>query len=279
MFLKKNNIILILIILIMCVSVVNADYKDFTFLEYYHGINESIVFQGDNIVLSSILWNSTSLDETEWTVIPNESVYCIINNSSVAVIGNESNITNSDGIASVNLVGLNLSVGNYTIKWYYDGNDSYFNATSGPGSLEIKLKYSSNLTLSLSSNNIILGESVTLIANLTNASGDPIPNANITFNINGKNCTNNSGIATYIFTPDSVGEYNITATFNGNESYNGSISMSKTLIVGDSTIPPSNGINNPNNDLLNGNHLLNTGFPLILLLIIIIVGGFYWKRK
>jgi nucleoside recognition membrane protein YjiH len=45
---------------------------------------------------------------------------------------------------------------------------------------------------------------------------------------------------------------NITAIFNGNEFYNGSTSMSKTLIVGDSPI-----------------HLLNTGFPLILLLILI----------
>jgi hypothetical protein len=45
----------------MCVSVVNANNKDFTFLEYYHGMNESIVFQGDNVVLSSILWNSTGM--------------------------------------------------------------------------------------------------------------------------------------------------------------------------------------------------------------------------
>jgi hypothetical protein len=69
------------------------------------------------------------------------------------------------------------------------------------------------------------------------------------FNINGINYTNStnaSGIATYVFTPDHVGEYNITATFKGNEYYNQStgnamlnINSAPTNLV----ISPINGTN------------------------------------
>jgi hypothetical protein len=130
-----------------------------------------------------------------------------------------------------------------------DNEDLVLNVTSNDN-----LNPYTNLTLSLSSDNIVLGNSVTLTANLTNVSGNGIPNANVTFNINGTNYTSNTtedGIATYIFTPDNVGKYNIIAIFNGIESfYNASNSTSKILTVKSPTPPP--GKINTNLDLTHG---------------------------
>jgi hypothetical protein len=298
--LKKNNIIGILIILIISASFVNGesinkstnqllneinnninynnyestildwDGRDYTELVY--GADEYDIFQGADIVVTSTLEDIN--DSSNPIPIPGENIFCIIKNSSGDIINDTSNSTNNDGIASVDLTNLNLSVGDYIINWYYNGSEKYMPAYPKEIST-LKVEPTpptpptpTNHTLSLSSDNIILGESITLTDDLTNSSGNGIPNTNVTFNINGisyNNSTNDNGIATYIFTPDSVGEYNITAIFNGNEFYKDSTSMSKTLIVGDF---PSN-----------GNHLLNTGFPLILLLILIFVVGFYWRRK
>jgi hypothetical protein len=128
-----------------------------------------------------------------------------------------------------------------------DNEDLSLNVTSNDNFPPIPT--STNITLSLSSENIIFGESSILTANLTNVSGNPIPNANIIFNINGNNynnSTNDNGIATYIFTPDHVGEYNITATFNGDEYYNqstGNAVLNVNLAPTNLVINPVNGTN------------------------------------
>jgi hypothetical protein len=134
------------------------------------------------------------------------------------------------------------SAGDYILNSVVDNEDLSLNITSNGSS--------TNLTLSLSSDNITFGESSILTANLTNASGNPIPNANITFNINGtnySNITNANGIATYIFTPEGgAGKYNITATFNGNEYYGRSTDnavLNVNPIPTNLTINPVNGTN------------------------------------
>jgi parallel beta-helix repeat protein len=165
--------------------------------------------------------------------------------------------------------------GNFVLRALVDNEDLSLDITSKDDRIP------TSLTLSLSSNSIILGDSVTLTAKLTNSSGGPIPNANVTFNINGINYTINTtvdGIATYSFKPDHVGEYNITATFKGNETYRGSNSTSKILAVKSSTSQESN--SEGNNGLPGfGNGLRNTGFPLIILLVLSVTGLLYWRKK
>jgi hypothetical protein len=200
--------------------------------------------------------------------------------------------TDSNGVFSYIITSSTLSVlGDYNISVNYLGNGTYEPSNMVNKTFTvIPPPIPTNLTLSLSSDNINFGENVTLTAKLTNASGNPIPNANITFNINGNNysnSTNINGIATYIFTPDRAGKYNIIATFKDNESYNDSTSENKILIVtGGNTPTPTPGfqlydnITNDNGGLpWFGNGLRDTGFPLIILLVLTVTGLLYWRKK
>jgi uncharacterized repeat protein (TIGR01451 family) len=103
-----------------------------------------------------------------------------------------------------------------------DDEDLVLNITSSDNYPPIP----TNLTLNSSSDNITFGDNITLTANLTNNSSEPIPNANITFIINGINeinrttFSNGTAILGISYLP--AGEYNVTAIYNGNESYNAS---------------------------------------------------------
>jgi hypothetical protein len=84
----------------------------------------------------------------------------------------------------------------------------------------------------------------------------------------------------------SVGDYIIHWYYAGSDQYFSVYPKEYSTLKIKQTLPTpspsSNGTdnsNNGNNSLLNGDHLPNTGFPLILLLILIIVSGFSWKRK
>jgi hypothetical protein len=228
---------------------------------------------GENINLSAYLTDDMGNTVTE------QNISFYVNETPVG------NTTSIEGYA--NLSYNSSSVGRVPVLGNYSGHGDYpINISQG----ELEIKIPTNLNLSLSSDNIVLGDSVTLTAKLTDISGDPIPNAIVTFNINGNNYNNSStnvyGIATYIFTPDHVGEYNINATF-ANETHRG-VSTSKKLTVKSPTPsgpPGPDPDNNNTNDTGNGglpgfgNGLRDTGFPLIILLVLSVTGLLYWRRK
>jgi hypothetical protein len=158
--LKKNNMIGILIILIISASFVNGESINKNINQSLNEINNNInynnyeskilrdewgkndtilicdvteynIFQGGDIVVTSTLKDvNGSYDQPPIPPIPipNENVSCTIKNSSGATIFNTENRTNNDGIASVDLTNLNLSVGDYIITWYYKGSEKYLPA-------------------------------------------------------------------------------------------------------------------------------------------------------
>jgi hypothetical protein len=95
-------------------------------------VTEYNIFQGGDIVVTLTLKDvNGSYDQPPIPPIPipNENISCTIKNSSGATIFNTVNRTNDDGIASVNLTNLNLSVSDYTIHWNYYGSDQYLSAS------------------------------------------------------------------------------------------------------------------------------------------------------
>jgi hypothetical protein len=114
--------------------------------------------------------------------------------------------------------------GEYNMIATFNGNYDYSPSTDNVV-VTVNLP-PTNLNISLSRDNITLGESTLLTANLTDVSDNPIPNANVGVWLSSfadekfyNNSTNENGIATYVFTPKHAVKYNIIATFDGNEYY------------------------------------------------------------
>lgn len=84
------------------------------------------------------------------------------------------------------------------------------------------IRQSNSIRLSVSLNQIIIGESVIIYANYTDSDNNPIADAQITFksnnNVIGQATTNNRGIATLTYTPSAIATYNLTASCDDIES-------------------------------------------------------------
>ncbi|MDR3222723.1 MAG: Ig-like domain repeat protein [Methanobrevibacter sp.] len=143
------------------------------------------------------------------------------------VIG--SNITDGNGGFILNIHG--LSHGNYSYRLNATENDTH-NGEITDIIFTIP-KYDTNLTLSTPQ--IIYGDSAVFTANLNSSNGEAINNKTIDFYVDGdivgSNQTNIGGIAILNnYTPPSVGTYVVNASFIGDENYSNS-NITSTLTV------------------------------------------------
>ncbi|MDR0913355.1 MAG: hypothetical protein LBM96_12280 [Methanobrevibacter sp.] len=219
---------------------------------------------GDGVVL-----NATVLDEFGNT-LNSVIVDFYINNIFIG-----SNSTDSNGIAIFNyLVGF---VGGYNLTVVFNGTDNYnFDSVSVFGEFINLTKVNSNIAINSNSNGSKYGDNVILNATLLDEYDNPLNGVNVDFYINGifigSNITGSDGIAILNFNVNFTNQYNLNATFNGNENYTGdSDSVSGEFVKGDAiinlkTIPKTVNINSKltikgnltdnNGKILNGNYKL-----------------------
>lgn len=154
------------------------------------------------------------------------------------------------------------SPGDYSVQVIFAGNDVY-KGFIGKTSFNVA-KYSSN----------IVAEDVTVFFNgkfeavLKDSEGNPISDEILNINVGGTDytvTTDENGIATLNLNFDSVGEYNVITSFNGNKNYNATQKESKItviytnikLVAPDVVITPLEGsfkvtVTDNNNNPLNG---------------------------
>lgn len=110
--------------------------------------------------------------------------------------------------------------GIYNWYLYYKGNDEYDEQIL-PITIEI-INNTNNIVLSTNKNIISYGENILLSAIITDANNQPLSNKIINFKINnntiGTDTSNNNGIATLLYTPQQMGNINITASSQEQES-------------------------------------------------------------
>jgi sugar lactone lactonase YvrE/predicted secreted protein len=129
-----------------------------------------------------------------------------------------------------------LSVGQHSITAVYDGDAQNFASTSQVLSQSVILHPTTNV-LTASSTSLIQGQQLTLTATL-GSSGTIPPGGQVIFSSGtktlGSAALNASGIASLTLAPD-LGTYNITATYQGDSVYAGSVSSAVIVNVVEQT--------------------------------------------
>lgn len=145
--------------------------------------------------------------------------------------GTQTATTNSSGVATFTYTG--QGVGTHTFNCTTTADESYSSVTSSDVTVTMS-KRPTSVSLSLSPSTIYVDGSSTATATLTQSS-TPMSGATLTFKDGsttlGTGTTNNNGVATYTISGLSSGSHSITATYDGNSTYDSSTSTAQTLTV------------------------------------------------
>ena len=193
-------------------------------------VDKTTVFSG-----STVTFTGNVLDE-QGSGVTGLTVY-LFNDEHVKVA---EAVTGSDGVVSISHVC--NGDGDFGFYLSVDGGDSYFGGVSNTVVVSVKKKDSS-LSISLSSSSVSLGESVTVTGTLTGEDGSAISGATVSLMVGSvdssitnyatisTDITNNDGTCTFTYTPDTVGSSSIKLSYDGSETYNGSVSGIVDLTV------------------------------------------------
>lgn len=174
---------------------------------------------GENIVVSGYLHDEDGLPIQNAAITLNYGL-----NSSLTNISNTT--TNSQGLWSVILS--NLSIGQYTLKASYAGNELYKSSQSSSRTISITKK---NTILEVINTSLIRGQS--WFVRLKDSSGNRLGNKNVVFTANGEEYTkqtDSNGVASLAINllPNT---YSLKAVFNGDTVYNASNTLSSSVVV------------------------------------------------
>ena len=152
---------------------------------------------------------TVTLKTVDGDVLGNESVLYILYNDEYHPV-----TTDSNGVATVTLN--NLTVGTYSIRYVYFGNNLYA-SSNGVSTINVvnNSKADSNLKTSYEDN--------VLSFNLT-SEGQPLSNQNISVNINGTLITlstDKNGLTSIDLNNYTAGNYTVSYNYLGNEKVNG----------------------------------------------------------
>ncbi|WP_323737532.1 Ig-like domain repeat protein (plasmid) [Methanosphaera sp. ISO3-F5] len=166
-------------------------------------------------------------------------------------------LTGNNITGTITLEGQNNTITNnrittdeeYTItgKREVTGNiisDNYLQAANKSGKASINLRTADKNTIennlphntktSIKNNNPSLGDDLFIIVKVTDEDDKPLANAEVTLKVNDKEetlTTNNNGEIVYIYTPESEGNYTISAEFNANDAYTTSQNTTTVNII------------------------------------------------
>ncbi|MEG9433486.1 Ig-like domain repeat protein [Terriglobus sp. ADX1] len=137
----------------------------------------------------------------------------------------------TNGVATLSTTALSVATHPLTAK--FNGSTNYDVSTSGVFN-QVVQSTSSNVALTLSSNSILAGKSVTLTANVT-ATGVVKPTGHVTF-LDGATTLNTvsvnaQGVAAITLSTLAEGSHSITATYSGDTNYISATSPASTLTV------------------------------------------------
>ena len=182
---------------------------------------------GDTVEISGTL-----KDITADTPIGDTQLYLNITNNDILIVENAVVTVNNEGTFTYTSDETFNTAGEYTVTITYDGDSSIIGTNSTKTFTVIAPK---NTIIEINNiQNIITNEQVTITGTLTDENNNGIK-ANITINLPNEETTietENNGSFTYTSktTFDTAGEYNITVTYNGNNSLI-STSSTKTFTV------------------------------------------------
>jgi|GEM_PF-6124117 hypothetical protein len=126
-------------------------------------------------------------------------------------------------------------VGVYSVQASWSGNNDYKGATSSKVSFTVTKK-SSSISISLSSNSIVIGEKVEISGSIS----PPISGASVTisYRLSGGSWssittvpTDSSGRYSCSWTPSSPGSYEVMASWPGNDEYEGASASSSLTVM------------------------------------------------
>jgi len=126
------------------------------------------------------------------------------------------------------------SAGSYQFKASWDGDSSYNGAISDVASVTV-VKVSTSITCSVSPSEVTIGNSITISGSINPTILDKT--VTLTFrkpygsSFNRTVTTGSDGSYSDSYTPDAVGSWNVSASWEGDSSYTEAISTSKSFIV------------------------------------------------
>ena len=197
---------------------ISVDNQHFTILIPKSATNISAIDLVEEFA-SKVIYNIT-LNNERGNPLSGVNVYLSVNDKEYTVI------TDSNGIASFDL-GI-LNVGNYTVKYWVDGNDNFI-ASNGSSLLNITKVNNPNMNVDIN----VVGNNLTVTVDL------PIyVSGNVTIKLNDTTVTVPivNGTAIYKFNNLNYADYNLNVTYDGDMNY-GSVSKNFKVEVKDKPIP------------------------------------------
>jgi hypothetical protein len=143
----------------------------------------------------------------------------------------------SGGVAtSANLNTGSMSLGNHTVQAVYNGDANFGTSSSSVVEFRVRVPLlGSSASLSITPNNTVYGQQVTLASHVTTTSGSGNPTGSVTFSEGGTVFgivpVDGSGNASIDSTTIPVGAHSIVATYSGDDEYNGAASSPGSLNV------------------------------------------------
>ena len=191
----------------------DTDYKKTTGSTMVSVITtNTTVISGDNIEVGKGAGQKFNVSLTAGGVpLVNKNVIISVNGV------NYTRTTNNNGIASLTI---GLDAGTYYITYSFEG-DSTLSPSSGSAYCIVKDRKTSTFTVS---GNTVFSQSSSesFKVLLSDSDGNPIANENVIFTLNGVNytrTTDSEGIASLTINIATVGQYEISYTFEGSNSY------------------------------------------------------------
>lgn len=174
---------------------------------------------GENIVVSGYLHDEDGIPIQNEAITLNYGLNSSLTNSS-------NTTTNSQGLWSVILS--NLSIGQYTLKASYAGNELYKSSQSSSRTISVTKK---NTIIEVINTSLIRGQS--WFVRLKDSSGNRLGNKNIVFTANGEEYTrqtDSNGVASLAINllPNT---YSLKAVFKGDTTYNTSNTLNSSVVV------------------------------------------------
>jgi hypothetical protein len=146
---------------------------------------------------------------------------------------------NASGVAT--FTSSTLARGTYSVTASYSGDSNYLGGSSNAVAFTVT-GYASQTTLNASSTQLQAGQSLTLTATVTGASGSAMPTGNVTFSGVGSPspsaALNGSGVATWTSSTLAAGNYAATASYPGDATHDPSTSQPVYFSV--AAGPPAN---------------------------------------
>jgi protocatechuate 3,4-dioxygenase beta subunit len=183
-------------------------------------VNSTINVSG-NLKVGETITVSGVLTDEDGNPIANATISITIDNKKFTAK------TNNVGAWTLQFIPKNTGNTNVLVNW--TGDDIYFGFTNSTSLNIAKGKTNAKITIS---NNVKVGNTITIKTTLTDANGKPIIRAKIDFYKNGTKIgsalTNSNGLATLKYRFAQAGNYNITAKYNGNNTYTPTSTSSTT---------------------------------------------------